>query len=709
MIDHHNALPSGYRLGEYEIQAVLGSGGFGVTYKAHDHNLDKLVAIKEYLPPDFAVRDGQTTVKPKSSANKDDYEWGLDRFLDEARALARFDHPHINKVYRFFKDNGTAYLVLEYIEGDLLSDLLRDKGRFNEAGVRRMLDELLDGLDAVHNAGYIHRDIKPANIMFRRDGSVVLLDFGAARQAIGQRSQMITSILTRGYAPVEQYLDTVDAMGAWSDLYSLGVVAYRCLVGGDESGLIDAPSRAHLLRKGETDKDMPPAVVIGRRNYSESLLAAIDWAMQVDEADRPQSVGEMQAALAGESKAVASTPKPTPKPAPKPTPKPAPKPAEKPSARTVPTNETQDNEPSIWRVYGVIGLAALVGMWFGVPHYQQWQEDRQQQNAAADIVRANIARANADHAAWSRVVCTNESSVRGYLQKAKGGLYATPEYPSGRYLSEADKCLRQIADSAKDDPESDQTAWQKVVCTNASSVRTYQQKYPNGRYSVEADKCLRQIAALADEQAKFHEKYNRGASASWVYEAGATDLHFAAENGWAKLAQWLIDKGADVNAKTKDVNGYTPLHRAAYYNAADVAKVLLAKGADVNAQDSNPDTRWTPLFYAVSEKAVSENAVEVAKILLKNGANANQRGKVVLFDEKYSQENQHWTLLYLAVSNNAVAIATMLLENGADVNAKAPDGSTPLDMAIDRGREYRAMQDILRNHNGECALDSRCE
>ena len=171
MNDHHNALPVGYRLGEYEIQTVLGSGGFGVTYKAYDGNLDKQVAIKEYLPPDFAVRDGRTTVKPKSSANKDDYEWGLDRFLDEARTLARFDHPHINKVHRFFKDNGTAYLVLEYIEGDMLADLLKGKGRFNEAGIRRMLDELLDGLAAVHQAGYIHRDIKPANIIFRRDGS----------------------------------------------------------------------------------------------------------------------------------------------------------------------------------------------------------------------------------------------------------------------------------------------------------------------------------------------------------------------------------------------------------------------------------------------------------------------------------------------------------------------------------------------------------
>ena len=294
MPDHHNALPAGYRLGEYEIQAVLGSGGFGVTYKAHDHNLDKAVAIKEYLPPEFAVRDGRTTVKPKSSASKDDYAWGLDRFLDEARALARFDHPHINKVYRFFKDNGTAYLVLEYIEGDMLSDLLKSEGRFNEAGVRRMLDELLDGLDKVHRAGYIHRDIKPANIIFRRDGSAVLLDFGAARQA---RGQTVTVVFTECYAPVEQHFSKSDALGASSDLYSLGVVAYRCLLGGNESVLMDARERAHWINEGKADKDMSPAVVVGKGNYSTSLLRAIDWAIKVDAKDRPQSVGEMRGAL----------------------------------------------------------------------------------------------------------------------------------------------------------------------------------------------------------------------------------------------------------------------------------------------------------------------------------------------------------------------------------------------------------------------------
>ncbi len=295
MNDHPQHLPAGYRLGEYEIQGVLGSGGFGITYKARDCKLSKLVAIKEYLPSDFAVRDGRMTVKPKNSASKDNYAWGLERFLDEARALARFDHPHINKVHRFIEANGTAYLVLEYIEGDMLSDLLRDKGRFSEAAIRRMLDELLDGLAAVHKADYIHRDIKPANIMFRRNGSAVLLDFGAARQA---RGQTFTKVLTASYAPVEQHLN--NPVGARSDIYSLGICAYRCLIGGDESVLIDAPNRALLIQQGQADKDMPPAAVVGKGKYSDDLLKAIDWAMQVDESDRPQSVAELRGALGDE-------------------------------------------------------------------------------------------------------------------------------------------------------------------------------------------------------------------------------------------------------------------------------------------------------------------------------------------------------------------------------------------------------------------------
>ncbi len=299
MNDRLHALPPGHRVGDYQIGHVLGSGSFGITYYAEDTRLGKPFAIKEYLPNEFALRAAASTVKPKSTADQADYQWGLERFLDEARTLARFQHPHLNEVYRFFEENGTAYIVLEYIEGETLSALLKREGRLDLARLRRLLDELLSGLDEIHKAGFVHRDIKPANIMFRDDGSAVLLDFGAARQAIGRRSQSITSILTPGYAPIEQYDQSTDDVGPWSDLYALGMVAYRCISGIRDGELLDAVARARLERKGARDKDMVAAQEIGKHRYDEALLGAVDWAIEVNEERRPQSGAAIRDALAG--------------------------------------------------------------------------------------------------------------------------------------------------------------------------------------------------------------------------------------------------------------------------------------------------------------------------------------------------------------------------------------------------------------------------
>lgn len=131
-----------------------------------------MVAIKEYLPTEFATRAQDSTVVPNSSADARDYAWGLQRFLDEARTLTRFDHPNINKVHRFFEANGTAYLVLDYLEGETLSEVLRRQGTLPAGKVERLLADVLGGLAVVHAAGYVHRDVKPGN---------VVLDFGAAR------------------------------------------------------------------------------------------------------------------------------------------------------------------------------------------------------------------------------------------------------------------------------------------------------------------------------------------------------------------------------------------------------------------------------------------------------------------------------------------------------------------------------------------------
>ena len=288
-IDHIHALPPGTRFEEYRLDAVLGAGGFGITYRAYDAHLDMFVAIKEYLPGEFAARTEASTVVPKSNTDAQDYHWGLTRFLDEARTLARFNHPHLNRVLRFFESNGTAYMVLEYIQGETLADRLSREPYLEEAALQRLLDEILSGLAVMHEAGYVHRDIKPGNLMLREeDGSAVVLDFGAARQAVGQRSKPITSILTPGYAPVEQYDGKVDRVGPWTDIYALGMVAYRCISGMGDSELPDAVARmlAHtMLAHTRGDVGLLPAVESGKGRYKPKLLEAIDWAIEVDEAD----------------------------------------------------------------------------------------------------------------------------------------------------------------------------------------------------------------------------------------------------------------------------------------------------------------------------------------------------------------------------------------------------------------------------------------
>ena len=266
-IDHVNALPPGTRFEEYRLDTVLGAGGFGITYRAYDANLDKFVAIKEYLPVEFATRTEASTVVPHSNADAQDYHWGLTRFLDEARTLARFDHPHLNRVYRFFESNGTAYMVLEYVHGETLADRLSWEAYMEEAALQRLLDEVLSGLAVMHEAGYVHRDIKPGNLMLREeDGSAVVLDFGAARQAVGQRSKPITSILTPGYAPVEQYDGKVDRVGAWTDIYALGMVAYRCISGLGDNELPDAVAR--MLAHTREEAVLLPATEAGKGKYS---------------------------------------------------------------------------------------------------------------------------------------------------------------------------------------------------------------------------------------------------------------------------------------------------------------------------------------------------------------------------------------------------------------------------------------------------------
>lgn len=286
---HYNALPIGYRLHEYRLDKVLGVGGFGITYLAWDTNLAKRVAIKEYLPAEFAVRVGEVTVQAKSAADRDDYRWGLERFMEEAQMLARFQHKNIVQVFRFFEAHGTAYMVMNYEEGESFADIVRrERSGFDEAGLLDLVLPLLDGLKEVHAAKVLHRDIKPGNIYIRDDGSPVLLDFGAARDQIGRKSRGLTSIVTPGYAPLEQY-HTDGNQGPWTDIYAMGAILYQAVSGNLPP---EAPARIR-------NDPLTGAAEIGRGRYSESFLQAIDWALAVDEDARPQTVQEWRDALIG--------------------------------------------------------------------------------------------------------------------------------------------------------------------------------------------------------------------------------------------------------------------------------------------------------------------------------------------------------------------------------------------------------------------------
>jgi serine/threonine protein kinase len=292
MNSHGNALPEGYQLLWYRIGRVLGQGGFGITYEAFDTNLEKPVAIKEYLPSEFAVREADTTVRPFTEDRRKMFDWGLDRFLQEARTLAKFHHPNIVLVHNVFEKNGTAYMAMQYEQGESLGQLFKLGRLGNEAELMRIALPLLDGIEHMHDAGFIHRDIKPPNIYVRLDGTPVLLDFGSARFAIGGETKALTSLVSPGFAPYEQYHNESGKQGPWTDIYGLGATLYAGINHG--RGPLDAIVRGHARIEGKPDP-LQPASEIGKGEYSDKFLHAIDIALGFTPEERPASVSEWRA------------------------------------------------------------------------------------------------------------------------------------------------------------------------------------------------------------------------------------------------------------------------------------------------------------------------------------------------------------------------------------------------------------------------------
>lgn len=286
-----DALPIGAALGDFTVTRVIGLGGFGIVYMAHDRALERTVAIKEYLPITIAGRTSAATVLVRSTHQLDTYTSGLHSFMREARLQARFSHPAMLEVYQVWEQNGTAYMAMRYYPGSSLRDLRQDTQTahlFDEASIQRIMSPVFDALQALHAENVLHRDVSPDNILIMPSGAPVLLDFGSARTVVAGDEQSLTTVFKPGYAPLEQYADDgAMAQGPWTDVYSLGAVLHYLAIGSPP------PQAVARLMGGALSAFEATAPTL----YSPAFVAAVKAALAVKTQDRVQSVAALRDAL----------------------------------------------------------------------------------------------------------------------------------------------------------------------------------------------------------------------------------------------------------------------------------------------------------------------------------------------------------------------------------------------------------------------------
>lgn len=412
---------------EYRLESVLGAGGFGITYLCTDTNLDKRVAIKEYFPADLALRALDGSVVSVNTESDQNYKWGLERFIQEARTLAKFSHPHIVRVNRYFEANSTGYMVMDYENGESLGQLLKREPTPGEARVKDIVVPLLEGLQAVHETGFLHRDIKPSNIFIRTNGSPVLLDFGAARHAVSGSTKSLTAVLTPGYAPLEQYSGDGD-QGPWSDIYAMAGVLYRVFTHENPP---DAVSRLK-------HDPVPAKLAQLRGRVSEPALRAVDWALTLDEKLRPRTVEIWKRALQGKATVplltrTVAVPAPTQGVL---APTAAKLPITQAARRTTIRHPIEASEPSsLWRGIGM-GLALLVALMGGRAWYTQREAE---ETARLEAARTEIeSRAQEQRQADRRRIEEREAQL---LEKERS---AAEREIAARRAAEREEALRRL-------------------------------------------------------------------------------------------------------------------------------------------------------------------------------------------------------------------------------------------------------------------------
>ena len=668
-----DALPPGTRIEEFVIEQALQSGGFGMTYLAQDRSLGRRVAIKEYLPREWGGRRSDGTVGPRSASYAADFRWGLARFLEEARTLARLDHPRIVRVYRVIEAWGTAYMVMEYVEGRNLEETLKAEGPWPEERVRALLDELLPGLEQVHAAGLIHRDVKPANVMLRSDGTPVLIDFGSARYAAGAHSHALTSVLTPGYAPHEQY-QTKGKQGAWTDVYALGAVAYRALSGQAPA---EAAARVGAIAQKQADP-LAPVSQAAAGVVSESFAAAVTSALALFSEGRPRDVSAWRAQWdegaarpvphrGGSGGRTDAEARPVPK-----------KPWLRGAGRRMAYSAA------------ALAVAAVAAVWIasGATYSPElgraWSASHADENGwtdlhyAAMLNRPDLVRLLLDGGAEVDVRLLDDGER--FSERLRRTLRAFGFAGTFDDWNRDGETPLYLAAGYSDSVEVVALLLDRGATLEAVNRHGNTPLYEAARHNASVEV----VALLLD----------RGADLEAVNNNGSTPLHGAAfGNDSVEVVALLLDRDADLEAVNN--GGWTPLHHAAWNNASvAVVELLLDRDADLEAVNNGG---WTPLH----EAAWNNASVAVVKLLLDRGAKLEAVA-----------DNGSTPLHFAATGNDSVEVVALLLDRGAKLEAPNNDGRTPLHNAarfsdsvevvallLDRGATLEAL-----NNNGETPL-----
>ena len=567
------ALPAGIPLGSYRLLRVLGQGGFGITYLAEHTGSGQQVVIKENLPAAFAYRvSGSHRVYASGGAVQKDFDWALTRFVDEARILAALQHPGVVRVLECFEALGTAYYVMPWVGGEVLSKAAPAPAVITESWLLPQLRRLLVTLEYLHGRNVLHRDIKPANVLLQADGEPILIDFGAARIMVSERSA--THIESEGYTPIEQ-LQSGSKHGPWTDLYALGATCYRLITG-------ERPPRS-VNRMGKRDCYQPLAARKElTQRFSPAFLKGIDKALAIWPEDRWQSAAEWLRSLPAEKV--------------------------KKEALSEPSPSAQDPVKGSARLPWVLVLLLLlllaaggVGILYHLNTASEWEQKltAAEQRATTAEQRATTAEQKLQEVAPLVEIgqkVKEEEARKAREEEERRVREATREGALAR--------LRELGVSSPDGADLCSAAEagniEKVRLMLAAGIN------PNSATkSSETPLCM----AAREGHAEVVKLLLAapGIDVNKAYAAGWTPLSWAAREGHAEVVKLLLAApGIDVNKA--DAAGWTPLYHAAWGGHAEVVKLLLAApGIDVNKTDVDG---WTPL-----KTALVNNKTECAELI----------------------------------------------------------------------------------------------